>query len=230
MLQKSSIYLAERMLTLNKDGLTSVAEKYPVMISQFLSKRIKNGNYSLQAARQYLPDIQELQDSNSLTDPCNEGLHKQDNNIIQKYNNRIAIILTQRCLSYCRFCFRKHFVGYNDHCITSQDLDKAIAFVEKNTNCVDILLSGGDPLALSNNKLLPFLERLCRINHVKVLRIHTRALSLVPQRINNELIDFLSQNRMFWFYCHMNHPDDLNHEEVLKALRKIQNIGVPVLN
>ncbi|WP_353269610.1 KamA family radical SAM protein [Wolbachia endosymbiont (group A) of Myopa testacea] len=227
----SVIGLSSKLLNQDVSQLKDVANKYPVLMTPFITKRISNGTYSKNAALQYLPNVQELTDNlGSKYDPCNERSFKQTNNLIRKYSNRVALILTHRCLSYCRFCFRKDFVGYDNQSIKLQDIEDSINYIENHSECRDVLLSGGDPLAISNKSLFPVLERLCLIPHVKSLRIHTRALSLAPHRINNDLIQFLKNNRKFWFYCHMNHPDDLNYPDIIDALHKIQDTGTPVLN
>jgi KamA family protein len=94
----------------------------------------------------------------------------------------------------------------------------------------DILLTGGDPLAIPNSQLIPFLQKVVRIGHLKTIRIHSRAISTRPERIDDELIGFLGSDPRFWYYGHMNHPDDINHRAVKEAIHKLLGARIPVLN
>lgn len=211
--------------------LKQVAEKYPFAISPFLSDRVKNGTYSLAAARQYLPDARELLDvSGFVGDPTGEaGLHPEQS-VLQTYSNRVALMVTHQCLVYCRFCFRKDFVGYPQNHISDADLQKAVAFIAARPEINDVLLSGGDALALPNRRLIPLLHALMEIPHLKAIRIHSRALSAHPKRLDDELLECLKTDDRFWYYAHMNHPDDLNHPEVIATVRRLLSARVPVLN
>jgi KamA family protein len=117
-----------------------------------------------------------------------------------------------------------------EQAIAIEDLDAAIAHIAANPADRDVLLSGGDPLALPNKHLLPFLAKLAAIEHVRVIRIHSRALSAHPARIDDELLAFVARHKKFWYYAHFNHPDDVNHIAVLAAAARLRHAGVPVLN
>lgn len=213
------------------EQLTEVKRRYPVLIPPFLRKRMEEGSYSEAAALQYSPDNREIIDSNLLSkDPCNESMYKKSSSFIQKYDNRAALILTQKCLAYCRFCFRKDFVGHDVNAVSEEELNEAISLLENDPTVQDVLVSGGDPLALPNRVLLPILERLAAIDHLKVIRIHTRAASTTPKRLDDSLLNALSKGGKFWFYTHMNHIDDLEHPDVISVIDRIQSRGIPVLN
>lgn len=213
------------------EELSRVDATYPFALSPFLARRVEEGTYSLEALRQYLPDARELdQVAGYVADPTGEGDLHPEESILQTYDNRLAMVLTHQCLVYCRFCFRKDFVGFPEHQISNTQLEQALAYVTAHTEIEDVLLSGGDPLAMPNRRLIPFLKRLIQIPHLKAIRIHSRAVATVPSRIDNELLDFLSQDDRFWYYSHMNHPDDIDHPEVIAAIRRLLSARIPVLN
>jgi glycine amidinotransferase len=213
------------------EQVKAVTEKYPMAISPFIQKRVEQGTYSLEALKQFSPDIRELNSVEGfITDPTGEENLHPERAVLQTYNNRAAIFLTQKCLVYCRFCFRKDFVGLSSNAISESELQNAINYVASNPSIEDVLLSGGDPLALSNSILMPFMEKLSQIIHLKTIRIHSRAISSIPSRIDDALINFFKGHNKFWYYAHMNHPDDIDHPDVLSAIRNLQRIGIPVLN
>jgi KamA family protein len=208
-----------------------VASVFPFKLSRFLADRITDGTYSLAAARQYLPDARELIEAPAATfDPCNEGAYKVADQVIQRYENRAALIATHHCLVYCRFCFRRDFVGYKESRIATEALEAGIEYLASNPANRDVLLTGGDPLALPNRQLIPLLRRLSDIPHLRVIRIHSRALSVQPDRFNDTLLDAFRASGKVWLYAHMNHPDDVDHPAVLEAARRVQQAGVPILN
>lgn len=211
--------------------LDEVSSVYPVAISPFLTRRVQEGNYSINAVKQYYPDVRELSDVDGyVTDPTGEGELHPEEAILQTYSNRAAIIFTHQCLVYCRFCFRKDFVGISDNKISETQLEKSLSYLAQHPEIQDVLVSGGDPLAVPNSKLLPFLQKLRDIEHIQVIRIHSRALSVTPERFDGELMRFFEADNKIWYYAHMNHPDDINHPDVLAVVRKLQRAGVPVLN
>ncbi len=223
--------LAQELLGQPLEPLVKVSELYAFKLSRFLHDRIQSGTYSLTAARQFLPDARELSDHiGAKFDPCNEKSFKATDHVIQKYNNRAALIVTHHCLVYCRFCFRRDFVGFAENKVTSEALEESFRYLEANTDNRDVLVTGGDPLALPNHKLIPILKRLSDIDHIKVIRVHTRALSAQPDRFDDELLTAIRLSGKVWLYAHMNHPDDIDHPEVYSAVERIRMTGTPILN
>ena len=230
-MSKTAIDMAARKFAESKDELISVAQKYPVKLPRFLLDRIEDGTYSLDAAKQYLPQAKELVDNiSSGFDVCNEKEYLETPSLIQKYRNRCALIATHKCLVYCRFCFRRDFVGISGNAVSASQLKEAVQYIREHPQNRDVLISGGDPLALHNRDLIPLLTELSEIEHVKIIRIHTRALSSFPQRFDDELVRHLGDTNKCWVYNHMNHPDDLNHPEVIGTAKLLSAIGVPLLN
>lgn len=228
---KHRLEAVSQLLGQSVDDSVKVAALFPYKMTPFLVQRLEEGSYSIQAARQYLPDARELFDLPSAGfDPCNEGVFKVTDHIIQRYDNRAALIVTQHCIVYCRFCFRRDFVGFKANQVSEEALDLGIRYLEENPANRDILMTGGDPLALPNRQLIPIIERLSAIPHLQVIRIHTRALSAQPGRLDADLLAAFRSSGKIWFYTHMNHPDDLDHPEVRLAADKIRETGTPILN
>lgn len=213
------------------DDIKKVSERFPFLLSPFLARRVREGAYSLEALRQFSPDIRELNEVATFTpDPTGEGSLQPARSIIKTYHNRLALVISYNCMVYCRFCFRKNVVGQPENRVTMEQIDEGLAYVAAHPEINDVLLSGGDPLVLPNRQLIPFLERLLAIEHVKAIRFDSRALSVRPERIDDELLAFLDKSDRFWFYGHFNHPDDIDHPEVVAAIRRLLSVRVPVLN
>jgi KamA family protein len=223
-------WLADKANTTPK-VIEAVAREFPARISSFLRKRVEDGTYSMAAARQYLPDARELLFKPGWTvDPCNERNYQESAAVIRKYPNRAAVILTHKCIVYCRYCFRKDFVGKEGNDIQEAEWRDALEIVRRDSTINDILLSGGDPLVLPNSRLIPVLTEFAQIPHLHTIRIHSRALSVAPRRFDEPLLAFLEEHSKFWYYAHMNHPDDVDHPLVRNTVRKLLGVGVPVLN
>ena len=212
------------------EELARVSKIYPFALTPFIVGRVKEGTYSPAALRQFLPDIRELQDNDGfISDPTGERDLHPEPGILQTYDNRLALIFSYQCLAYCRFCFRKAAVG-PDHGVSDTELERAFAYISAHTEIEDILLSGGDPLALPNKRLIPLLERLTSFPHLKAIRIDSRALNVHPARLDDELLAFLEADGRFWYYAHLNHPDDLDHPEVIAAARRLLSARIPIYN
>jgi len=213
------------------EEIAKVAERYPLAVSPFIVKRLQEGSYAINALRQFLPDMRELMDIEGFVgDPTGEKELKPERAILRTYHNRLAIMVTLKCLVYCRFCFRKEQVGYPDSVISEADLDKALEYIAAHPEINDILLSGGDPLAMSNQKLLGFLKKLKELKQLKAIRIDSRALSFAPDRIDDELLEFLEADGRYWYYAHMNHPDDVTHPKIIAAAKRLLSAGIPIYN
>jgi KamA family protein len=230
-MQSQALTVLSRFTDQSVGDMAKVAERYPFAIPPFIMRRVEQGTYSTRALRQFSPDARELLDIGGYSaDPTGEVDLRPAPAVLKTYDNRLALIVTYQCLIYCRFCFRKSAVGFSENHVDDEALSAALAYLREHTEIEDVLLSGGDPLAVPNKRLLPFLQRLIDIEHIKAVRIDSRALSAHPDRIDDELLRFLEANNQFWFYAHMNHPDDIDHPEVLAAVRRLLSARVPIMN
>jgi lysine 2,3-aminomutase len=164
-----------------------------------------------------------------MSDPCGEDSHSPVPGLVHRYPDRVLFLVTDRCASYCRYCTRSRLVsnatGYDFH----PEYDKQIAYIAAHPEIRDVLLSGGDPLLLSDEKLENLLSRLRAIPHVEFLRLGTRIPIFLPQRITPELCAMLKQFHPLFLSIHSNHPRELT-TEVRDALGRLADAGIPLGN
>lgn len=153
--------------------------------------------------------------------------------LVHRYRDRALLLATDRCASYCRFCTRKRFVGQGPG-PTASELDAALSYIEEHHEIRDVILSGGDALVLSDEKLGALLDRLARSDHVDVVRLATRMLAFAPTRVTTALAarlrDINARNgAAIYVLTHFNHPNELA-PAALAAIGRLVDAGVPVLN
>jgi len=180
--------------------------------------------------RQVVPRIEETSTASwELSDPCGEDSHSPVPGLVHRYPDRVLFLVTDRCASYCRYCTRARLVsnatGYDFH----PEFEKQIAYIAGHPEIRDVLLSGGDPLLFSDEKLENLLSRLRAIPHVEFLRIGTRIPIFLPQRITSELCAMLKQFHPLFISVHSNHPRELT-TEVREALGRLADAGIPLGN
>jgi lysine 2,3-aminomutase len=165
-------------------------------------------------------------DDSDILDPVGDALNSPIPWVVQKHKDRALLLLTKRCHLYCRYCFRRAFSPSDSVDPTKVELDSAIDWI-LDSGVEEIILSGGDPLAISNTKLANVLDRLS--SHQGTLRIHTRAPITAPWRVDAELIKLLKRHAPVWMVVHANHPKELS-EPVLEAFQALSEAGVRLLN
>jgi lysine 2,3-aminomutase len=180
--------------------------------------------------QQVIPKIQETHTASwEMSDPCGEDSLSPVAGLVHRYPDRVLFLVTDRCASYCRYCTRSRLVsnasGYDFH----PEYDKQIAYIAAHPEIRDVLLSGGDPLLLSDEKLENLLSRLRAIPHVEFLRIGTRIPIFLPQRITPELCAMLKKFHPLFISVHTNHPRELT-TEVRDALGRLADAGIPLGN
>ncbi len=164
-----------------------------------------------------------------MTDPCGEDSHSPVPGLVHSYPDRVLMLVTDRCAAYCRYCTRSRLVsnatGYDFH----PEFDKQIEYIKSMPGIRDVLLSGGDPLLFSDDKLDQLLGRLRAIPHLEFLRIGTRIPIFLPQRITPNLCAILKKHHPLFLSIHSNHPRELT-TEVRDALGRLADAGVPLGN
>jgi len=179
---------------------------------------------------QVIPKLAETTTASwEMSDPCGEDSHSPVPGLVHRYPDRVLFLVTDRCAAYCRYCTRSRLVsnatGYDFH----PEFDKQIAYIAAHPEIRDVLLSGGDPLLLSDDKLENLLSRLRAIPHVEFLRIGSRIPTFLPQRITPELCAMLKQFHPLFLSIHSNHPRELT-TEVRDALGRLADAGIPLGN
>ena len=180
--------------------------------------------------RQVVPRIEEsITASDEMLDPCGEDSNMPVPGLVHRYPDRVLLLVTDRCASYCRYCTRSRVVSGAGEQELTMDLEGAFAYLEKHPEVRDVLLSGGDPLLLSDSKLDAILTRLRQIPTIEFIRIGTRIPIFLPQRITTDLLNVLKKHHPLWMSVHSNHPKELT-QEVRMALGRLADAGIPLGN
>ncbi|EOH6000738.1 EF-P beta-lysylation protein EpmB [Acinetobacter baumannii] len=179
---------------------------------------------------QVLPHHLELEEHPEfVTDPLGEEAANQLPGVLHKYKSRFLLTLTGACAVHCRYCFRRHF-PYQENLPKNEDWLNIKNYIESNPDINEVILSGGDPLTLSNRKLALWLERLSSFKQVKILRIHSRVPIVIPNRIDEELISLLKNSRLrIILVVHSNHASELDDFTCSKLLQLSEH-HITVLN
>jgi len=176
--------------------------------------------------RQYVPDLQELDVVEGVLDSLGEDADSPVPNITHRYPDRALFLVSPVCASYCRFCTRRRKVGDPEKIPMSQ-YESAFQYLEQHTEIRDVILSGGDPLMLSDRRLDAILARLRKIPHLEVVRIGSRIPCHLPERITPELCATLRKHHPLYINTHFNHPDELTPAAV-KGLGMLADAGIPL--
>jgi lysine 2,3-aminomutase len=175
---------------------------------------------------QSVPSIRELQDEDALEDPLNEDGDSPVPRLTHRYPDRVLLLITDRCPMYCRFCTRKRMVGRTSD-ITEKTIARGIEYIRSHPEIRDVLLSGGDPLMVSDEKLEHIISSLRAIPHIQIIRIGTKFPCVLPSRITENLCNMLKKYHPIFLNTHFNHPRELT-PEAKAACERLANAGVPV--
>jgi EF-P beta-lysylation protein EpmB len=192
--------------------------------------RIQRGNPQDPLLRQVLPIGAELADTADYTaDPLGEGQALRAPGLLQKYHGRALLITTSACAVHCRYCFRREF-PYAQQTSDSSRWGEALDEIARDTSIEEVILSGGDPLSLSDSRLASLTDALQRIPHVRRLRVHTRQPVVLPSRVDAGLTQWLTRLRLpVVFVLHVNHPNEID-ADVRSACARLRDAGVTLLN
>lgn len=176
-----------------------------------------------------VPTHLELKDSNDELDPMDEKNTNPAGSITRRYPDRLIINVTNQCPNYCRHCQRRRNIGQKDSHTSKSTLKESINYIADNNEIRDVLLTGGDSLTLSDNRLEWIISNLKEIPHVEMIRLGTRTLVTMPQRITDNLCEMIKQYPPIYLNSHFNHPMEITNESKL-ASEKLANSGVPLGN
>ncbi len=201
----------------------------PVSITPYYASLIDPYNPQQAIRRTVVPVTAEYERTNGeADDPLGEESHSPVPGLVHRYPDRVLFLVTGFCSTYCRYCTRSRMVGQGDgRNFTMAHWEKAISYIESNPAVRDVLLSGGDPLTLSDERLEWLLGRLRRIPHVEFLRIGTKAPVVLPQRITPALTRMLRRYHPLWMSIHFTHPDELT-AETSQACARLADAGIPL--
>jgi lysine 2,3-aminomutase len=217
--------LSDRYL-IDPRPLQPVVERYPMRISRYYLSLIKEVGDPIW--RQCVPDPAELEDGNLPIDPLHENVLSPVPGVIHRYPDRVVLLVSSACATFCRFCFRKHRVGCHEESLDNP-LDAGLEYIEKTSAIRDVILSGGDPLLLADEALEHILARLSRIRHLEMVRIDTRAPVTLPERITLRLCRMLKRYHPLYVNTHFNHPVEITPESAT-ACARLADAGIPLGN
>ena len=206
------------------EDINEVRKVYPMRIPRYYYGLIeKEGD---PVWMQSVPSIQEIQDEDSPEDPLHEDEDSPVPRLTHRYPDRVLFLVTDRCPMYCRFCTRKRMVGRAGD-ITEKTIAAGIEYIRAHPEIRDVLLSGGDPLMLSDQKLESIISRLKAIPHIEVIRIGTKFPCVLPSRITDNLCGMLRKYHPLYLNTHFNHPREITPES-RAACERLANAGIPV--
>jgi EF-P beta-lysylation protein EpmB len=187
------------------------SQEFALRVTKYFASLIEKGNALDPLLLQVLPDAQELQIVDGYSkDAVGDQLAMPVPGLIHKYQGRVLLTLTGACAVHCRYCFRRHF-PYNESDTDYRANGHVMKYLSDNAEVREVILSGGDPLMLSDQKLAKLIAGLNQIRHIRVLRIHSRLLSVLPERINEAFLEVLQQfNGRIVFVSHINHPNEIS--------------------
>lgn len=201
--------------------------EFPVRLTRSWWERMDPTDPADPLGRQVLPDPRELlADPGDREDPVGDAACSPVPWVVHKYPNRVLLLLTKRCHLYCRYCFRRNHDPSDREDPTAEEWDAALEYVA-GQQLHEVILSGGDPLAVRDRKLFEAIDAVR--SSAPVIRIHTRAPITRPDRVSDALVEGLAARLPVWLVVHCNHPRELS-EPVAQALARLVDAGVPVLN
>lgn len=209
----------------NNADIKQVAKKYPIRINSYYLKLIKQHGTPLY--KQAVPDIAELEVFDGLSDPLNEENLSPVVNLVHKYPDRALFLISNECAMYCRFCTRKRKVGKKEMVINRATIQAGLDYLKKTPRIREVLISGGDPLMLSDQKLDKILASLRAIPSIEIIRIGTRMPCTLPMRITPKLIKVLKKYHPLYINTHFNHPAEISREAA-RACTMLVDAGIPV--
>lgn len=180
--------------------------------------------------RQAVPTALETHKSEAdLLDPLHEDTDSPVPGLTHRYPDRVLLLITDMCSMYCRHCTRRRFAGQKDDESPSERIERAIDYIARTPQVRDVLLSGGDALMVSDEKLEYIIKRLRAIPHVEIVRIGSRTPVVCPQRITPELVNMLKKYHPIWLNTHFNHPNEVTAESKA-ACARLADAGIPLGN
>jgi lysine 2,3-aminomutase len=211
--------------------LARIAERYAIAITPAIADLIGRGDSADPIARQFVPDIAELTATpDERADPIGDNTHSPVEGIVHRYPDRVLLKLVNVCAVYCRFCFRREMVGPGKKALSVQQLDAALGYIAAHPEIWEVILTGGDPLVLSARRLGDVIERIAAIDHVKIIRLHTRVPVVAPEKITPALVRALkAPGTTTYVALHANHPRELT-AAVRAACARIVDAGIPIVS
>ncbi|MCO1601743.1 lysine 2,3-aminomutase [Desulfosporosinus nitroreducens] len=212
------------------DQIEKCLENFRMAITPYYFSLMDPQNPECSIRKQAIPSIHELSKSScDLEDPLHEEADSPVPGLTHRYPDRVLLLVTDQCSMYCRHCTRRRMAGQTDKALPLNQFKLALDYIRSNPQIRDVLISGGDPLTLSDDRLDYILSNLRSIPNVEIIRIGTRTPVVLPMRITDKLIEVFQKYHPIWINTHFNHPKELTIE-ARNALNKLANAGIPLGN
>jgi len=216
------------------DNYMEVEKKYPLLVSDYYLNLIDASEEDIENDpiwRQCMPSADELKDENSDLDPLAEEVQMAVPRLIHRYPDRVVLLATGKCATRCRFCFRKRTWtdGRELSDISKSEMTEVCNYLRSSPEVSEVLVSGGDPLMLSCEKLRFIMDELSSIKSISVLRLGSRVPVTLPSLVSPEMIKMLASYPGLWLMTHFNHPRELTNESIA-ICREFIRAGIPILN
>jgi len=209
-------------------GIQQSKGRLALAVTPYFVSLMDPNNPNCPIRRQAIPRIEECHLSkNEMVDPLGEDKNSPVSGLVHRYPDRVLLLVTDQCATYCRYCTRRRLVGSNERPITQGNFEEVLKYLRTHKKVRDVLLSGGDPLLLENERLEEILSRLRMIPHIELLRIGTRVPVTLPQRITTGLIRMLKKYHPLMISIHFTHPKEIT-EAVRRACNELADGGIPL--
>ena len=213
-----------------KREIGEVLKKFRMAITPYYASLIDPADRMCPVRLQAIPRLPETyHDPADEADPLHEDVDSPVPGLTHRYPDRVLLLVTNICSMNCRHCTRRRLVGFEDLHMSEENLDAAIEYIRKTPIVRDVLISGGDPFVLSDDRLERIIQKLRAIDHVEIIRIGTRTPVVMPMRITDDLVKMLSKYHPIFVNTHFNHPKEITAESKA-ACERLANAGIPLGN
>jgi len=226
-----SLNVLEKLVNLTqkeKLGIAGCKDKLTMSIPPYFAALMDPKNPKCPIRLQCIPLDDELKSApEEMRDPCGEDKYSPVHGLVHRYPDRVLFLVNEMCAMYCRYCTRSRMVGDGNHTLSKETYEAAFDYLRNHKEIRDVLISGGDPLTLSDRVLEYIIESLKGIPHIEFIRIGTRIPVTLPQRITEDLIKMLKKYSPIWMSIHFNLADEIT-ERVKRACNMIADSGIPM--
>ena len=213
-----------------EEGVKKTLQTLRMAITPYYISLIDPNNPDCPVRKQAVPTGKETYQSPAdLLDPLHEDEDSPVPGLTHRYPDRVLLLITDMCSMYCRHCTRRRFAGQKDGESAIDRIDRAIEYIAKTPQVRDVLLSGGDSLCVSDERLEYIISKVRAIPHVEIIRLGSRTPVVCPQRITDDLVNMLKKYHPVWLNTHFNHPQEVT-KEAAEACAKLANAGIPLGN
>jgi len=213
-----------------EEGVAKCLTRLRMAITPYYASLIDPDDPNCPVRKQAVPVVQELHLTHAdMDDPLHEDVDSPVPHVTHRYPDRVLFLVTSVCSMYCRHCTRRRFAGHTDRAISRDEIMEGVRYIQNTPEVRDVLISGGDPLTLTDDALEFIIRELRAIPHVEIIRIGTRTPVVMPQRITGELCTMLRKYHPIWLNTHFNHPNEITPQS-RRACEMLVDAGIPVGN